>query len=70
MKAPIKVSRETFGAATDHPLIKPTEFVRALAASSKLHTILPHRDFSKCRTTLTEFWARWKLQHGDDHGVF
>ena len=70
MRAPIKVSRVKVGETTNHPFIMPTDFVKALAASKKLHMILPHRDLEKCKATLKTFWARWKLQHGHDHKVF
>ena len=69
MQAPITVSRVKVGETTNHPLLKPTDFVLALAKCKKLHLLLPHRDLDKCKVTLREFWVRWKVQH-EDHTIY
>ena len=69
MKAPITVSRVTVGETTNHPLLKPSDFVLALAKCKTLHLLLPHRSLDKCKATLREFWVRWKAQH-EDHTIY
>lgn len=70
MRAPVRIRRVKVGNADSHPIILPSDFVRALHESGKLPVVLPHKDLEKTKRALAVFWQRWKLQHGAAHSIF
>lgn len=58
------------GEAKKHPWIRPTDFVKALDQQNRLDLLLPADDWESSKLILREYWERFTLQFGNDHGVF
>ena len=64
------ITSAKLGKAEQHPLILPTDFVHALARKNRLDLLLPEKSLEASAPILEEYWKRFKLQYGEDHGVF
>lgn len=70
MSAPITISRVTISTSENHPILYPTDFLKALDAAGKLALVMPHQDLEKCKVTLSVFWQRWRDLYGRAHTIF
>lgn len=70
LRVSMQITRADLGSTLQHPLLKPTDFVRALWRRRRLDLLLPKPTVEESRPVLAEYWRRWGLQYGTDHEVF
>ena len=70
MRVSMAITSTKLGKAEQHPLILPTDFVQALGRKNRLDLLLPAKSLEASAPILEEYWRRFKLQYGEDHGVF
>lgn len=70
MRASLDISKANLGQAKDHPIIRPSDFVKALDKHNRLDLLLPASGMESSMPILQEYWQRFRKQFGSDHEVF
>ena len=66
----LHISKADLGDAKDHPIIKPTDFVKAMDKHRRLDLLLPAADIELSKPMLVEYWRRFADQFGSSHEIF
>ena len=70
LRVSMQITWADLGSSLHHPLLKPTDFLRALWRRRRLDLLLPKPTLQESRPILAEYWRRWGLQYGTEHEVF
>ena len=70
LSCPVPIQRVDVGRDTMHPVLRVTDFLKALAECGKLPLLWGSKEASSSPTdVLARFWRRWR-SHDDQHEVF
>ena len=70
LRVSMEISYVKLGQAEKHPMIMPEAFLSALDTNNRLDLLLPEKTLAASAPIFKEYWKRFKLQFGADHGVF
>ena len=70
LRVDLNISLADLGETKDHPIIKPTDFLRAMDENRRLDLLLPAENIELSKPILQEYWRRFADQFGRSHDVF